>query len=44
LTKIDGAKPGGVQQWIDRAHARLALEAALKSVEDAVLRVIAAKG
>jgi uncharacterized phage infection (PIP) family protein YhgE len=44
LTKIEGAKPGGVQQWIDRANARLALEAALKSVEDAVLRVIAAKG
>jgi hypothetical protein len=44
LTKIEGAKPGGVQQWIDRANARLAIDAALKSVEDAVLRVIAAKG
>lgn len=44
LTKIEGEKPVGVQQWIDRANARLALETATKSVEDAVLRVIAAKG
>ncbi len=44
LSKIEGEKPAGVQQWIDRASGRLALEAATKSVEDAVLRVIAAKG
>jgi hypothetical protein len=44
MSKIEGEKPGGVQQWIDRANARLAVEVALKSVEDAVLRVIAAKG
>ena len=44
LTKIEGNKPAGIQQWIDRASARLALESATKSVEDAVLRVIAAKG
>ncbi len=44
LSGIEGVKPGGVQQWIDRANGRLALEAALKSVEEAVLRVIAAKG
>jgi hypothetical protein len=44
LSKIEGVKPAGVQQWLDRANARLQVEAALKSVEDAVLRVIAAKG
>jgi hypothetical protein len=44
LTKIEGDKPADVQQWIDRATARLALQSATKSVEDAVLRVIAAKG
>ncbi len=44
ISKIEGTKPPGVQQWLDRANGRLALEAALKSVEDAVLRVIAAKG
>ena len=44
LSKIESEKPVGVQQWINRANGRLALEAALKSVEDAVLRVIAAKG
>lgn len=44
LSRIEGSKPAGIQRWIDRANARLALEAALKSVEDSVLRVIAAKG
>ena len=44
LSKIEGSKPAGIQRWIDRANARLALEAALKSVEASVLRVIAAKG
>jgi hypothetical protein len=44
LSKIEDEKPVGVQQWIDRANGRLALETAMKSVEDAVLRVIAAKG
>jgi hypothetical protein len=44
LGKIEGDKPAGVQQWLERAHARLKVEAALQSVEEAVLRVIAAKG
>ena len=44
LSRIEGSKPAGIQRWIDRANARLALEAALKSVEASVLRVIAAKG
>lgn len=44
LSKIEGEKPAGVQQWIDRANGRLALEAGLKAVEEAVLRDIAAKG
>jgi hypothetical protein len=44
INKIEGPKPAGVQQWLDRANGRIALETALKSVEDAVLRVIAAKG
>ena len=44
LSAIEGAKPGGIQQWLDRAQGRVRLETALKSVEDAVLRVIAAKG
>jgi hypothetical protein len=44
LSAIEGTKPVGIQQWLDRAQGRIGLEAALKSVEDAVLRVIAAKG
>jgi hypothetical protein len=44
LNTVEGAKPTGLQQWLDRAQARLSVEKALKSVEDAVLRVIAAKG
>jgi hypothetical protein len=44
LSKIEGVKPPGIQQWIDRATARLAVESALKSVEDAVLRVMASRG
>jgi hypothetical protein len=44
LGKIEGDKPVGVQQWLDRAQARLKIDQALQSVEEAVLRVIAAKG
>ena len=44
LTAVEGVKPPGIQQWLDRAQARLSVEAALKSVEEAVLRVLAAKG
>jgi hypothetical protein len=44
LNAVEAAKPVGVQQWIDRATARLAVEKAVQDVEEAVLRVIAAKG
>ncbi len=44
LNAAEGVKPVGVQQWIDRAQARLSVDKALQSVEEAVLRVIAAKG
>jgi hypothetical protein len=44
LNAVEGTKPVGVQQWLDRAQARLALEKAVQTVEEAVLRVIAAKG
>ncbi len=44
MDKVEAAKPVGVQQWIERASARLKIENALQSVEEAVLRVIAAKG
>ena len=44
LNKIEAAKPTGIQQWLDRAQARLSVDQALQAVEEAVLRVIAAKG
>jgi hypothetical protein len=44
LTAIEGAKPAGIQHWLDRATARLAVDKSLQAVEEAVLRVIAAKG
>jgi hypothetical protein len=43
LGAVDGAKPAGLQQWQERAQARLNIDAAIQSVEDAVLRVVAAK-
>jgi hypothetical protein len=44
LDEMGGAKPQGIEQWLKKAKARLAIEAQLKSVEEAVLRAIAAKG
>lgn len=44
LNAVEAAKPAGLQQWLDRAQSRLLVEKALQSVEEAVLRVIAAKG
>jgi hypothetical protein len=44
LNAVEVAKPAGIQQWLERAQARLAVEKAAQSVEEAVLRVIAAKG
>ncbi len=44
LNAVEATKPVGIQQWLDRAQARLSVEKALQSVEEAVLRVIAAKG
>ncbi len=44
LEKLEGAKPQGVEQWFEKAKARLAIDAQIKSVEEAVLRAIAAKG
>ncbi len=45
VTTIDGTEatiPAGLQQWRDRAAARIALETAAASVADAASRVIAA--
>ncbi len=44
INAVEAAKPVSLQQWLDRATARIAVEKALQSVEEAVLRVIAAKG
>jgi hypothetical protein len=44
LEKLEGAKPQGIDQWLEKASARVAIESQLKSIEEAVLRVIAAKG
>jgi hypothetical protein len=44
LKAVEGSRPQGVDQWIEKAEARLAVESELKSVEEAVLRAIAAKG
>lgn len=40
----EGAKPPGLQQWLERASARLNVEQALATVDAAVQRVLAAKG
>ncbi len=40
----EGAKPGSLSQWRERAAGRLKLEAALAQVSDAVLRQLAALG
>jgi hypothetical protein len=44
LSAVEAAKPAGLQQWVERAQARLSIESAVQSVEESVLRVIAAKG
>jgi hypothetical protein len=44
LNNLEGDKPSAIRQWMDRAQARLNVDQALQSVEEAVLRVIAAKG
>jgi hypothetical protein len=44
LNAVEATKPVGVQQWLDRAAARISVEKALQAVEEAVLRVLAAKG
>jgi hypothetical protein len=44
LNASEAAKPAGLQQWVERVQARLSIEAAVQSVEESVLRVIAAKG
>ena len=44
LEEMEGAKPQGIEQWLEKTKARLAIEAQIKSVEEAVLRAIAAKG
>jgi hypothetical protein len=44
LEEMEGAKPQGIEQWLEKAKARLAIEAQIKSVEETVLRAIAAKG
>ena len=43
LNALEGSKPLGVQQWLNRASGRLSLEAALQSVEDGVLRTLASQ-
>lgn len=43
LASLEGDKPIGVQQWLDRASARISLEGALQSVEDGVLRTLASQ-
>lgn len=44
LNAVEGTKPAGLAQWIERAEARLKLDAAVGAVSEAVIRVIAAKG
>ena len=44
LNSVEGTKPAGLVQWIDRAESRLKLDAAANAVSEAVMRVIAAKG
>jgi hypothetical protein len=44
LNAVEGPKPAGLAQWIERAESRLTLEVATGAVSDAVMRVLAAKG
>jgi hypothetical protein len=44
LNAVEGTKPAGLAQWIERAEARLKLDGAVGAVSEAVMRVIAAKG
>jgi hypothetical protein len=44
LNAVEGTKPTGLAQWLERADARLKLDAAVGVVSEAVMRVIAAKG
>lgn len=44
LNAVEATKPVGIQQWLERAQARLSVEQSVQKVEEAVLRVIAAKG
>jgi hypothetical protein len=43
LNAVQDAKPPGIQQWLERAQARLDVDKAVQSIEEAVLRDIAAK-
>jgi hypothetical protein len=43
IDAIEEAKPAGLQQWRDRAAARIALEAALTSASESVARDLAAR-
>jgi hypothetical protein len=43
LNAVEDSKPPAIQQWMERAQARLNIDQAVQSVEEAVLRVIAAK-
>jgi hypothetical protein len=44
LEIMEGAKPQGIDQWLEKASARIVIESQLRSIEEAILRVIAAKG
>lgn len=44
VSEAEGAKPPALQQWLEKAQARVALEASISGVEAAVLRMLAAKG
>ncbi len=43
LNVLEGSKPLGLQQWLDRASGRISLEVALQSVEEGVLRTLASQ-
>ena len=44
LGAIEGSKPAGLTQWLERAEARLRIEQSAHDVGEAVMRAIAAKG
>ncbi len=44
VAEAEGAKPPALQQWLEKAQARVALESTVSGVEAAVLRMLAAKG